>query len=118
MSLSVNLIAPNGRKYTQPTGLFIDNEFVPSISGAKIVSIDPATEQEIATVEAAGPDDVDRAVRAAHKALKDPSWSQISATERGILMARLADLMQENRELLATIDAWDNGALKSLEAAR
>lgn len=39
--LSVELTAPNGRKYTQPQGLFINNEFVPAKSGEKIVSINP-----------------------------------------------------------------------------
>lgn len=39
--LSVELTAPNGRKYTQPLGLFINNEFVKSKSGEKIVSINP-----------------------------------------------------------------------------
>lgn len=42
MSLSTDLEAPNGRKYSQPTGLFINNEFVPSSSGKTITSIDPA----------------------------------------------------------------------------
>ena len=41
MSLSVDIAAPNGRKYNQPTGLFINNEFVAS-SGQTIVSLDPA----------------------------------------------------------------------------
>lgn len=36
-----DLQAPNGRSYTQPLGLFIDNEFVPSVSGNKIASINP-----------------------------------------------------------------------------
>lgn len=40
-SLSVDLTAPNGRKYTQPIGLFINNEFVPSKSGEKLASINP-----------------------------------------------------------------------------
>jgi aldehyde dehydrogenase (NAD(P)+) len=39
--LFVDLVAPNGIRYSQPTGLFINNEFVPS-SGPKITSIDPA----------------------------------------------------------------------------
>jgi aldehyde dehydrogenase (NAD(P)+) len=39
--LFVDLVAPNGVRYTQPTGLFINNEFVPS-SGPKITSVDPA----------------------------------------------------------------------------
>lgn len=42
MASSVSLEAPNGVKYVQPTGLFIDNEFVPASSGQTIVSIDPA----------------------------------------------------------------------------
>lgn len=40
--LSVQLTAPNGRSYTQPIGLFINNEFVPSKSGEKIASINPS----------------------------------------------------------------------------
>ncbi|EME41389.1 hypothetical protein DOTSEDRAFT_73717 [Dothistroma septosporum NZE10] len=107
--LSVELEAPNGRRWTQPTGLFINNEFVAAKSGKTITSIDPATEKQIATVHAAGPEDVDVAVQAAHKALKDPSWKHLDVTERGKLMTRLADLIEENKELLATIDAWDNG---------
>ncbi|KAI5924851.1 aldehyde dehydrogenase domain-containing protein [Camillea tinctor] len=107
--LSVQLTAPNGVKYTQPTGLFINNEFVKSSDGATIDSIDPATEEKIATVYVASTEDVDKAVKAAHKALNDPSWKKLSATDRGILMWKLAELMEENRELFATIDAWDNG---------
>lgn len=67
------------------------------------------TELEIAKVEAAGPEDVDAAVQAAHKALKTPSWKLLPATDRGMLMTRLADLLEQNKEILATIDAWDNG---------
>lgn len=40
--ISVQLTAPNGRTYTQPIGLFINNEFVPSKSGEKITSINPS----------------------------------------------------------------------------
>ncbi|KAI1340648.1 aldehyde dehydrogenase domain-containing protein [Xylariaceae sp. FL0016] len=106
---SVELVAPNGVKWTQPTGLFIGNEFVSSAKGETLDSIDPATEEIIATVQAAGEEDVDKAVKVAQKALKDPNWKRLAATDRGNLMYKLADLMEENRELLATIDAWDNG---------
>jgi aldehyde dehydrogenase (NAD+) len=110
MALSIPLEAPNGQKWEQPTGLFINNEFVASLNPTKTISsIDPATEKEIAVVQAATPEDVDRAVTAAKKALQDPSWKSINTTDRGRLMSRLADLMEENKELLATIDAWDNG---------
>jgi aldehyde dehydrogenase (NAD+) len=106
----LNLRAPNGKRWKQPTGLFIANEFVDSSEPTNtITSIDPATELEIATVQAATSDDVDRAVKAAKTALKNASWKSLSGTDRGRLMLRLADLIEENKELLATIDAWDNG---------
>ncbi|KAI4175974.1 MAG: hypothetical protein LQ343_001256 [Gyalolechia ehrenbergii] len=105
--LSIELTAPNGRKYTQPTGLFINNEFVKSKSGEKITSINPTDEKEIASVYAAGPDDVDDAVAAARKAFK--TWRDVAPTEKGGLMLKLADLVDRDRELLATIETWDNG---------
>ncbi|KAF4472851.1 aldehyde dehydrogenase (NAD+) [Fusarium albosuccineum] len=106
-SLSINLQAPNGVKYAQPTGLFIGNEFVPSSSGKKLTSIDPVTEQEIATVYAADEQDVEKAVKAAKAAFKE--WKQVECSERERLMAKLADLIESKKELFATVDAWDNG---------
>ncbi|KAL8851730.1 MAG: hypothetical protein Q9221_003340 [Calogaya cf. arnoldii] len=106
----VNLKAPNGKEYCQPTGLFIDNEFVQSTNPKNtITSIDPATELEIVEVQAATVDDVDKAVNAARKAGKNPGWKKLPPTERGNLMAKLVDLMEGEQELLATIDAWENG---------
>ncbi|KAF2103051.1 aldehyde dehydrogenase-like protein [Rhizodiscina lignyota] len=112
--LAVELTAPNGRKYTQPTGLFINNEWVKSKSGEKITSISPATEQDIVTVHAAGADDVDDAVKAARNAFKDPSWRDIGGTERGNLMYKLYQLIEEHKETLATIETWDNGKAYSV----
>ncbi|KAI8930974.1 hypothetical protein NX059_011986 [Plenodomus lindquistii] len=110
MADPIQLTAPNGRTWLQPTGLFIANEFVPSSSPTnKVNTIDPATEKEICSVAAATPQDIDKAVKAAKTALKDPSWKSLDVTERGRLMLKLADLIEENKELLATIDAWDNG---------
>lgn len=107
---TLTLKAPNGKEWEQPTGLFINNEFVESANPENTISsIDPATEKEIASVQAATPDDIDRAVKAARKALKSPEWKLLNPTDRGRLMTKLADLMEQNHELLATIDAWDNG---------
>lgn len=64
-------------------------------------------------MQAAGEADVDTAVKAAHTALRHPSWKRLPATDRGILMTKLADLIHENRELFATIEAWDNGTHNS-----
>lgn len=107
-SLAVELTAPNGKTYSQPTGLFINNEWVTSSKGEKIVSIDPSTEKEIASVQAADLEDVDKAVDAAKKAFKGP-WRDMSGTERGDLMYKLSQLVDEHREVLATIETWDNG---------
>lgn len=48
-------------------------------------------------------------MQAAKAALKHDSWKHLPGTDRGILMANLANLIEEHKELLATIDAWDNG---------
>lgn len=82
-----------------------------SILAATVADAHDSTEKPIATVQAADADNVDDAVNAARAALKHESWKGISASERGLLMFRLADLIEEKKELLATIDAWDNGLL-------
>ncbi|ETN38625.1 uncharacterized protein HMPREF1541_06662 [Cyphellophora europaea CBS 101466] len=107
--LKVDLTAPNGKKITLPTGLFINNEFVKATGGQTITSISPTDESEIATVEAASADDIDKAVAAARAAFGDPAWRELPNTDRGALMYKLADLIEENKEILATLDTWDNG---------
>ncbi|KAF2436943.1 aldehyde dehydrogenase-like protein [Tothia fuscella] len=107
--LSVELTAPNGRKYTQPTGLFINNEWVKATSGEKITSINPTDESEIVQVDAASAEDVDKAVAAARKAFKNPTWRDMASSDRGDLMYKLSQLIEEHKETLATIETWDNG---------
>ncbi|KAF2771025.1 aldehyde dehydrogenase-like protein [Teratosphaeria nubilosa] len=109
-NLAVQLTAPNGKKYTQPTGLFINNEWVPGSKGNKITSINPTDESEIASVHAAEPEDVDKAVAAARAAFQPGQpWRELGSTERGDLMYKLSQLVEQNKELLATIETWDNG---------
>jgi len=107
-NLSVELTAPNGRKYTQPTGLFINNEWVASSKGNKITTINPSDESEITSVHAAEPEDVDKAVAAARAALKGP-WRKLSPSARGDMLMKFHNLIEQNKELLATIETWDNG---------
>lgn len=106
--LSIDLTAPNGVKYSQPTGLFINNEWLPSSKGNKITSISPTDESEIASVHAAEPEDVDKAVEAARAAFRGP-WRDMATSERGDLMMKLSELVNREREVLATIETWDNG---------
>ncbi|RAL67371.1 hypothetical protein DID88_008126 [Monilinia fructigena] len=109
--LTVELTAPNGRKYIQPTGLFINNEWVKSSTGQKITSINPSDESEIASVYAASAEDVDAAVKAARAAMRNPEWRDLSPTDRGSLMIKLSSIITEHTDILATIETWDNGKI-------
>jgi aldehyde dehydrogenase (NAD+) len=68
-------------------------------------------ESEIVSVYAASVEDVDTAVAAARKALKDPSWRDLPPTDRGNMIIKLSDLIAEHAETLATIETWDNGKI-------
>ncbi|KID85406.1 aldehyde dehydrogenase [Metarhizium guizhouense ARSEF 977] len=107
--IEADLTAPNGKSWAQPLGLFIGNEFRNSAKGRRITTFNPYTETEICQVVAATPQDVDAAVEASRLALKKPSWKSLSGTERGHLMNKLADLVDQHRETLAVIETLDNG---------
>lgn len=108
MVLQKSLVAPNGRHITLPTGLFINNEFIAG-SAQPITSIDPTRELEICSVQAASAEDVDKAVKAARAAFIDTSWRNMRPSDRGQLLYCLASLVEEHKETLATLEAWDNG---------
>jgi acyl-CoA reductase-like NAD-dependent aldehyde dehydrogenase len=88
--------------------LLIGADWVQAADGRTFETIDPATGDTIAEVAHAGAEDVDRAVRAATAALEGP-WSTMPPAKRSILMNRLADLIEENADELARIEAQDNG---------
>ena len=94
--------------------LFINGEFVNATSGKKTKLYNPHDESLICEVETAEEADVDKAVKAAHKAFYEGDWGRMSARERGTLLFRLADLMDEHKEELATIEAIDSGAVYTL----
>jgi len=92
------------------TKLFIDNEFVDSVSGKTFATIDPATEEEICQVSEADKADVDLAVAAAKRAFQFGSeWRTMDASNRGKLMHKLCDLIEQNREYIASLETLDNG---------
>jgi aldehyde dehydrogenase (NAD+) len=68
-------------------------------------------EEQITEVYAATEEDVNTAVKAAKAAFKSKEWRDMPGTERGDLLFKLADLIKSERETLATIETWDNGAL-------
>ena len=89
-------------------GLFIDGELRPAASGETFTTINPATEMEIAEVALAGPEDVDRAVRAARAAFEGP-WGRMPAKERGKIVFRIARMIQERARELAIVESIDGG---------
>ncbi len=99
--------APN-RTVTLRTQAFINNKFVDSRSGATLQTHNPATEELIATVAACDKADVDDAVKAARAAFEGP-WTKVDGAARGKLLNRLADLCEQHKDELATIEVLDNG---------
>lgn len=104
----------NKMKIKFPTQLFINGEFVNADSGKTLTLINPTDESVICKVQSASPNDVDKAVRAAKKAFDEGEWSKISARERAQILFKLADLMEQHKEELATIESIDSGAVYTL----
>ena len=95
--------------------LLIGNEWRDAASGATMEIVNPATEETIATVAAAGQADVDAAVQAARAAFNGP-WGALSARERGRLVSRLADRLMEKADEIARLETLHNG--KPISEAR
>jgi len=90
-------------------GLFIDGRFEPSRSGETFGSINPATEEVIAEVSAAGDDDVGRAVSAARKAFDEGPWPRMHAAQRAAYLNAVADALEENAAKLGLLESMDTG---------
>src|SRR5918997_1290126 len=91
--------------------MLIGGEWVDSLSGNTFESINPYTGRAWATAPEAGEEDVDRAVKAARAAFDEGPWGTMTGTERARLMRRLADLLAENAQELASVESTDNGKL-------
>jgi aldehyde dehydrogenase (NAD+) len=88
---------------------YIDGVF--SDGSAQFESLDPATGKVWATMPEARHADVNRAVDAAHRAFHAPEWAALTATARGKLLMRLADLISDNAQHLARIETRDTGKI-------
>lgn len=107
-----DLTTPNGHSYKQPTGLFIGGKFVKSVEGSTFEVISPSTEKKIVDLQEAKEADVDAAVASAEKAYIE--WSGKTPYERSIVLHKIADKIEQNTELLASIETWDNGKTISM----
>ncbi len=91
------------------TKLLINGQWVDSVSGKRFKTVNPATGEAICDVAEADAADVDKAVRVARTAFERGPWRKISASERGRLLNRLADLMEQHADELAALETLDNG---------
>lgn len=89
--------------------LYIDGEWREAIDGGTLEVIDPATENVICKVSAAGPRDIDAAVASARRAFNNPAWRDMPPLGRAALINRLADLMERDAEELARLESLDQG---------
>ena len=103
------MVEPIRKPKIRHTQLFIDGKWQDAISGKTFATIDPATEEVIAEVAEGDAADVDRAAKAARKAFDSGPWSRMDARDRGRLMYRLADLIEEEIDELAALESLDNG---------
>src|SRR6202166_4614931 len=93
---------------SRPELLLIDGQHVPSASGRTFKTLNPATEQVIATVAEGNEVDVDRAVAAARRAFEGP-WRTMRAAERGNLLLKWAELLKRHADEIIEIESLDGG---------
>ncbi|KAK7144550.1 hypothetical protein R3I94_010844 [Phoxinus phoxinus] len=97
-----------------PHQLFINGEFVDAEGGKTYKTINPTDGQAICDVSLAQISDVEKAVAAAKEAFDEGEWGKMNPRDRGKLLYKLADLMEQHQEELATIESIDSGAVYTL----
>lgn len=89
--------------------LYIDGAFCEAEGAAVFDSLDPATETVWARMPRASAADTDRAVKAAHRAFHESPWPSLTASARGKLLARLAELVARDAGVIAELETRDTG---------
>ncbi|KAF8268259.1 NAD-aldehyde dehydrogenase [Lactarius quietus] len=118
MAKVVELSIPKSNsKIPVNTGLFINNNFVPSVDNLEPIKVyNPSTAEVICTVTAASEKDVDIAVTAARNAFRQTWGKNVTGFERSRLINKLADLMERDKQILAELECLNNG--KPVKIAR
>jgi len=100
----------------KPRKMLINGNWVSSISGKNFPTYNPATGEVLAQVAEGDREDIEQAVKAARKAFDQGPWRRLTASERGRLIWKLADLLESHTEEFAYLESLDNG--KPLTIAR
>lgn len=93
--------------FKEKYGNFIGGKFVPPLSGQYFENISPINGRKLCDVPRSQAEDIEVALDSAHAAKE--RWGNTSTTERALVLNRIADRMEENLDLLATCETWDNG---------
>lgn len=100
-----------------PLGHFIGGRWQPSKNKETFRTIDPGSGALLAEVASGSADDVDAAVEAARQAFRASGWARMRPNERGVLLHRLADLVEQHAETLTELEALDVGKPRAQAAA-
>ncbi len=92
-----------------PRQLFIDGQWADSASGRTFETPNPATGETLARVAEGEAEDIDRAVRAARRAFEEGPWGRMTTSDRGRIIWRIGDLINEHLDELAQLESLDNG---------
>ncbi len=101
---------------SSPRKMFIDGKWVEAASGKTFPTYNPATGEVLAHIAEGDREDIDRAVKAARKAFETGPWADMTASQRGRVIWKLGDLIEEHLEEFAQLESLDNG--KPLSVAR
>ncbi|MGA2967254.1 MAG: aldehyde dehydrogenase family protein [Terriglobales bacterium] len=119
MGIAISTIQIDSRAgdfIAKPRPMLIDGKWVDAASGKTFSTYNPATGEVLAQVAEGDRQDIDLAVKAARKAFDSGPWSRLTSSERGKLVWKLADLLEQHIEEFATLETLDNG--KPLTVAR
>ena len=92
-----------------PRRMLIGADWCDALSGRRLEVRDPATAEVVTTVPAAGPEDVDRAVKAARAAFESREWGAARPVDRERWLLKLADLLEAHAAEIAELETIDNG---------
>jgi phenylacetaldehyde dehydrogenase len=109
LALDPRLSSNTSSFVTSKHRMLIDGQFVPAASGKTFPVYNPADGEVICQVPDAEAADVDRAVRAARKAFDSGPWTRMTPSERGRMIWKLADLLEQHAEEFAELESLDNG---------
>jgi len=116
-TISIAQVDPRVASFIQkPRKMLINGNWVEAVSGKTFPTYDPSTGEVLATVAEGDRADIDLAVKAARKAFDSGPWHKMSPSERGRLIWKLGDLIDEHIEEFAFLESLDNG--KPLTIAR